>query len=84
MSVKMLNKNIPNNGVKEAGTSCEGLSPGSLRMQGQVPGSHNHATTNKTPLNADKEDNAIVLGLEEWEDLFRNTVQITSFNGFSC
>ena len=80
----MLNKNIPNNGVKEAGTSCEGLSPGSLRMQGQVPGGRNQATTNKTPLNADKEGTAIVLGLEEWEDLFRNTVQITSFNGFSC
>ena len=42
MSVKMLNKNIPNNGVKEAG--------------------RNQATTNKTPLNADNEDNVMVLG----------------------
>ena len=37
----MSNKNIPNNGVKEAGTLCESLSPGSLGMQGQVPGSSN-------------------------------------------
>ena len=26
-------------------------------MQGQVPGSRNQGTTNKTPLNADNEDN---------------------------
>ena len=32
---------------------------------GQVPGSRNQATTNKTPLNADKEDNVMVLGEEE-------------------
>ena len=62
MSVKMLNKNIPNNSVKEAGTSCEGLSADSLGMQGQVPGGRNQATTNKTPLNADNEDNVMVLG----------------------
>ena len=65
MNVIMLNKNKPNNGVKEAGTSCEGLSPGSFGMQGQVPGSRNQATMNKTPLNADSEDNVIVLGEEE-------------------
>ena len=80
----MSNKNISNNGVKEAGTSCEGLLPGSLRMQGQVPGSHNQATMNKTPLNADYEGNVMVLGEEEWEDLFGNSMEITSFNGFSC
>ena len=57
MSVVILNKNIPNNDMKEAGTSCEGLSPSSLEMQGQVPGSRNQATTNKNPLNADNEDN---------------------------
>ena len=62
MNVKMLNKNILNNGVKEAGTSCEGLSADSLGMQGQVPGGRNQATTNKTPLNADTEDNVMVLG----------------------
>ena len=83
-SVLIPNKNIPNNGVNEAGTPCEGLSPGSLRMQGQVPGSHNQATTNKTPLNADNEDNVMVLGGEEWENLFGNTMEITHFNGFSC
>ena len=84
MSVITSNKNIPNNGVKEAGTSCEGLSPGSFGMQGQVPGSCNQATTNKTPLNADNEDSVMVLGEEEWEDLFGNSMDITSFNGFSC
>ena len=84
MSVIMSNKNIPNNGIKEAGTSCEGLLPDSFGMQGQVPGSCNQATTNKTPLNADNEDSVMVLGEEEWEDLFGNSVEITSFNGFSC
>ena len=59
MSVIMLNKNIPNNSVKEAGTSREGLLPGSFGMQGQVPGGHNQATTNKTSLNADNEDNMV-------------------------
>ena len=58
----MLNKNIPNNDVKKTGTSCEGLLPGSLRMQGLIPGSCNQATTNKTTLNADSEDNVMVLG----------------------
>ena len=60
----MLNKNIPNIGLKEAGTSCEGLSPGSFRMQGQVPGGRNQAIMNKTPLNEDNEDNVMVLGEE--------------------
>ena len=49
MSVIMSNKNLPNNGVKEGGTSCEDLSPGRLGMQRQVSGSCNQATTNKTP-----------------------------------
>ena len=80
----MLNKNIPNNDVKKTGTSCEGLLPGSLRMQGLVPRSCNQATTNKTTLNADNEDNVMVLGEKEWEDLFGNSMEITSFNGFSC
>ena len=84
MSVIMSNKNVPNNGVKEAGTSCEGLPPGSLGMQGQVPGGRNQATTNKTALNSDNEDNVMVLGEEEWEDLFGNSMEVTSFNGFSC
>ena len=84
MSVIMLNKNIPNKNMKEAGTSCEGLSPSSLRTQGQVPGSCNQATLNKTPFNADNEDNAVILGKEEWEDLLGNSTEITSFNGFSC
>ena len=53
MSVVISNKNISNNGVKEAGTSCEGLSPSSLGMPEQVPGGRNQATKNKTPLNAD-------------------------------
>ena len=57
MNVAMSNKYTPNNGVKEGGTSCEGLSPGGLKMQGQVPGGFNQATTNKTPLSADNEDN---------------------------
>ena len=83
MSVIMSNKNIPNNVIKEAGTSCEGLSPGSLGMQGQVPGGCNQATTNTTNLNADNEDNVMVLGEEEWDDLFENSMEITRFNGFS-
>ena len=80
----MSNKNIPNNSIKESGTSSEGLSPDSLRMQGQVPVSRNQATTNKISLNADNEDNDMVLGEGEWEDLFGNSMEITSFNGFSC
>ena len=78
----MLNKNIPNNSIKETGTSCEGLLPGSFGLQGQVPGSSNEATTNKTPLNADSEDNVMVFGGEEWEDLFGNRMEITSLMGF--
>ena len=70
MSTIMSNKNTPNNSMKEAGTSCQGLSPGSIGMKGQVPGGHNQATTNKTPLNADNEDKLMVLG--EWEDLLGN------------
>ena len=81
MSVIMSNKNILSNGVKQAGHSCEGLSPDSFGMQGQVPGGRNQATANKTSLNADNEDNVMVLGEEEWKDLF---MEITSFNGFSC
>ena len=60
MSVIISNKN----GV-EAETSCESLSPGNLGIQGQVPDGRNQATTNKTPLNADNEDNVMVLGEEE-------------------
>ena len=70
--------------MKEVGTSSEGLSPCSLGMQGQVPGGRNQATTNKAPLNADSEDNAMVLGEEEWEDFFGNSMEITSCYGFSC
>ena len=80
----MPNKNIPNNGVKKAGTSCEGLLACSRRIQEQVPGSRSQATTNKTPLNDDNKDNVMVLGEEEWEDLFGNSMEITSFHGFSC
>ena len=80
----MSNKSIPNNSIKETETSCEDLSPGSLGMQGQVPDGHNQATMNKTSLNAGNEDNVMVLGEEEWEDLFGNSMEITSFNGFSC
>ena len=58
--------------------------PSSLRMQGQVPGGHNQATMNKTPLHADNEDNVMVLGEEKWEDLFGNSMKITSFYGFPC
>ena len=82
MSV-IMSKNIPSNGIKEAGTSCEAPLPASFGMQGWVPGSCDQATTNKTPLNADNGDNMIILGEEEWEDLFGNSMEITSFNGFS-
>ena len=34
-------------------------------------------------MNADNKDNVIVLGEEEWENLFGNSMEITSFNGFS-
>ena len=53
-------------------------------MRGHIPGSHNKVTTNTTPLNADNEDNVMVLGEEEWGDLFENGMEITSFNGFLC
>ena len=76
MSVIMSNKNIPSNGIKEAETSCEGLLPASFGMQGWVPGSCNQATTNKTPLNTDNGDNVMILGEEEWEDLFGNSMEI--------
>ena len=82
MSVIMSNKNISNNGVKEAGTSCEGLSPGSLGMQGQVPGGCNQATTNKTSLNADNEDNVMVLGEEEWEIYLEIVWKLQALMGF--
>ena len=35
-------------------------------------------------MNADNEDYVMVLGEEELEDLFGNSMIITSFNGFSC
>ena len=70
--------------MKQAGTSCEGLSPGSRGMHGQVPGDPNQTTMNKTPLIADNKNNVMVLGEEEWEDLFGNSMEITSFNRFSC
>ena len=35
-------------------------------------------------MNADNEDNVMVLGEEEWENLFWNSVEIARFNGFSC
>ena len=60
-----LNKNLPNHDVNDAGTSYEGLSPDGLGVQGQVPGSGNQATMKNTPLNAENEDNVIVLGEEE-------------------
>ena len=44
----------------------------------------NQATTNKTPLNAHNEDKVMALGEEEWEDLFGNGIESTSFNGYSC
>ena len=53
------------------------------RNAGAGSRSRNQATTNKTPLNADNEGNVMVLG-EEWEDLFGYSLEITSFNGFSC
>ena len=53
-------------------------------MRGHIPGSHNKVTKNTTPLNADNEDNVMVLGEEEWGDLFENGMEITSFNGFLC
>ena len=91
MSVIMQNKNIPNNDMKEAGTSCEGLLFGSLQMQGfqvsrgfKVLGGCNQATMNKTYLNADNEDNVMVLREEGWEDLFGNSMEITNFNEFAC
>ena len=82
MGVKILNKNIPNNGMKETATSCVGLSLGSLEMEGKVPGGRNQTTTN-TPLNALNEDNVMVVE-EEWDNLFGNSMEIASFNGFLC
>ena len=37
------------------------------------------ATTNE-----DNEDNVMVLGEEEWEDLFGNRTEIANFNKFTC
>ena len=51
-------------------------------MQKQVPGSRNQVLTSKTHLNADNEDNVMVLG-DEWEDLFGDCMEITGFNRFS-
>ena len=34
-------------------------------------------------MNADNEDYVMVLGEEEWENLFGNSMEITNFNGFS-
>ena len=51
-------------------------------MQGQVSGGHNQATVNKTPLNADNEDDVMVLGEEKWEDLFGNSMEIQALMGF--
>lgn len=34
-------------------------------------------------MNADNQNNVVVLR-EEWEDLFGNSMEIRSFNGFSC
>ena len=34
-------------------------------------------------LNADNEENVMVLGKEKWEDLFGNSMDITSFTRFS-
>ena len=34
-------------------------------------------------MNAHNEDNVMVLGEEEWENLFGNSMEITSFNRFS-
>ena len=65
MSVILPNKNIPNSGVKEAGSSCELLLPSTLGMQAQVLGGCNQATMNKTPLNVDNEDIMMVLGDKE-------------------
>ena len=70
--------------MKEAETSCECLLANSFKMQGQASCSHNQVTTNKTPLNAYNEDSEMVLGKEVWEDLFGNSMEITSFNAFSC
>ena len=67
----------------EAGISCEGLLPSILRMQEQALGGRSQATMNKAPLNADNEDNVMVLGEEELQDLFGNIMEITRFNGFS-
>ena len=39
---------------------------------------------NKTGLNADSEDNVMVLGGKECEDLFGNSIEITNFSGFLC
>ena len=80
----MWSKYIPSNNKKEAGSSREGLLPCSLRMLGEVSGGFNQATTIKIPLNADNEDNVMVLGEEEWEDLFGKSMEITNFSGFSC
>ena len=39
---------------------------------------------NKTGLNADSEDNVMVLGGKECDDLFGNSIEITNFSGFLC
>ena len=35
-------------------------------------------------MNADNEHNVMILGEEEWEDLFGNRMDITSLKEFSC
>ena len=69
--------------MKEAGTSCERLLPGSHRMQGGRFQVTKFKLIQIRTLNADNEENVMVLGKEKWEDLFGNSMDITSFNRFS-
>ena len=51
-------------------------------MEGQVPGGRNQATVNKTRLNADNEDDVMILGEEKWEDLIASSMEIQALMGF--
>ena len=78
MSVAITNENMPNNGMKEALNSCQ-----ESQISEVASGGCNQGTTKKTSLNACQENNVKVLGEEECEDLFENSMENIIFNEFS-
>ena len=57
----MIESNIPNDGVNETGTSCEGVSPGRCPVVQQRWPSFHHATAANARLKWSKDVNVIVM-----------------------